>query len=149
MSIEMSTMNSGAPARAPHGVQQGGGLEGLQGQGVASSEDAQRFAQALAAHRQRQGAQPQAGGAAAVAPAGLDGKSIGSRMVAGLSDIAGHLKADHKAVSSMIEKATLAGDDAMMMKAMLALADYQQRVQIVSKTVSKAASSLDQLTRLQ
>ena len=59
------------------------------------------------------------------------------------------LKADHKAVSSMIEKATLAGDDAMMMKAMLALADYQQRVQIVSKTVSKAASSLDQLTRLQ
>lgn len=149
MSIEMSSSMNNAAAKAPHGVQHGGGLEALHGQGVASSEDAQRFAQALSAYRQRQGVQPQTGGPGTVAPAGLDGKSIGGRMVAGLSDIAGHLKADHKAVSSMIEKATLAGDDAMMMKAMLALADYQQRVQIVSKTVSKAASSLDQLTRLQ
>jgi hypothetical protein len=142
MSIEMSSLPAAASGRGAQGAQHAG-LEGMQGGMPAASPDAQRFAQALAAYKEQK-ANP-----AAVAPSGIESKSIGSRMIAGLSDIAVNLKADHKAVSSMIEKATLGGDDAMMMKAMLALADYQQRVQIVSKTVSKAASSLDQLTRLQ
>ncbi len=112
-------------------------------QPVASSADAQRFGRALEAYRQ-QAAHPTPDAVAA-----LDAKSVGSRMVSGLSDVAGRLKSDHQYVSSLIEKATLGGNDAMMLKAMLVMSDYQQRVQIVSKTVSKAAGSLDQLTRLQ
>lgn len=110
--------------------------------GLSTSADAQRFGQTLSAYRER------AAGPVDASPA-READSIGRRLVSELSDMSGRLKADHKYVSSMIEKATVGGDDAMMMKAMMALSDYQQRVQIVSKTVAKAASSLDQLTKLQ
>lgn len=109
-----------------------------------SSADAQRFSQALAAHKSM-AAQP----AASPSVSGADSNSIGKKLVSGLSEMSGRLKADHKHVSSMIEKATVGGDNTMMMRAMMALNDYQQRVQIISKTVTKAAASLDQLTRLQ
>jgi hypothetical protein len=121
-----------------------GGSEGFP---VSSTADAQRFSQALAIHREAQGAAHQTS-ASNVSAVG-DTKSIGQQMMAGLSDMSARLKSDHKQVSNLIEKATVGGDDNMMMKAMLALTDYQQRVQIVSKVVSKAATSMDSLTRLQ
>jgi hypothetical protein len=121
-----------------------GGSEGFP---VSSTADAQRFSQALAMHREAQGAAHQTS-ASNVGAVG-DSRSIGSQMMAGLTDMSSRLKADHKQVSTLIEKATVGGDDNLMMKAMLALTDYQQRVQIVSKVVSKAATSMDSLTRLQ
>jgi Type III secretion basal body protein I, YscI, HrpB, PscI len=122
-----------------------GGSEGFP---VSSTADAQRFSQALAIHREAQGAAHQTNAANEVGSVGHS-KSIGSQMMAGLSDMSARLKSDHKQVSNLIEKATVGGDDNLMMKAMLALTDYQQRVQIVSKVVSKAATSMDSLTRLQ
>ncbi len=114
---------------------------------VSSTADAQRFSQALAMHREAQGAahQTSVNGVGGVG----ESKSIGNQMLAGLTDMSARLKSDHKQVSRLIEKASVGGDDNMMMKAMLALTDYQQRVQIVSKVVSKAATSMDSLTRLQ
>jgi Type III secretion basal body protein I, YscI, HrpB, PscI len=75
--------------------------------------------------------------------------TIGNKLINGLEDISGKLKSDHRNISRQIELAVDTGDDRMMMKAMMAVSDYQQRVQMVSKTVSKAGSSLDQLTKLQ
>jgi hypothetical protein len=56
---------------------------------------------------------------------------------------------DQQYVSKMLEQATRTGDSMQLMKAMMALNDYQIRVQTISKTVSKAASAVDQLARLQ
>jgi Type III secretion basal body protein I, YscI, HrpB, PscI len=119
----------------------GGGFE------VSSSADAQQFSQSMSAARERFSDANQAG-SGPVKGIG-ESKSIGNQLMSGLSDMSVRLKSDHKQISTMLQKATVGGDDAMMMKALLALGDYQQRVQIVSKVVSKAASSLDQLTRLQ
>jgi hypothetical protein len=119
----------------------GGGFE------VSSSADAQRFSQSMSAAKERFSDANQAG-SAPVKGIG-ESKSIGNQLMSGLSDMSTRLKSDHKQISTMLEKATVGGDDAMMMKALMALGDYQQRVQIVSKVVSKASASLDQLTRLQ
>ena len=64
-------------------------------------------------------------------------------------DLAGEVKKDQQYVSRMLEQATRSGDSMQLMKAMMALNDYQMRVQFISKTASKATSSLDQLTKLQ
>jgi hypothetical protein len=144
VSIEVSSLAT-TKGGASHGAQQIRALEAPGAAPVVSSADAQRFAQALSSYKSQQ-AQAAVGSSASTSGTQT---SIGARLVNGLSDMAGRLKADHKVISSLIEKATVGGDDALMMKAMMALGDYQQRVQIVSKTVSKAASSLDQLTRLQ
>ncbi len=143
MSIQISNL-SAAKTGSLQGAQQIRAFETPGSAPVTSSADAQRFSQALSSYKSQQA---QAAGLSSNTN-GIQ-NSIGSRMVNGLSDMASRLKADHKVVSSLIEKATVGGDDALMMKAMMALGDYQQRVQIVSKTVAKAASSLDQLTRLQ
>lgn len=75
--------------------------------------------------------------------------SLGDKIMAHATDLAGDVKQNQLHVSKMLEQATRSGDSASLMKAMLALNDYQTRVQFVSKTVSKATSSLDQLTKLQ
>lgn len=75
--------------------------------------------------------------------------SLGDKIMGRAGELAGDLKADQAHVSQMLDQATRVGDSASLMKAILALSDYQMRVQFVSKTVSKATSSLDQLTRLQ
>lgn len=74
--------------------------------------------------------------------------SLGDRLIAGVKDVSSRFNADQRYISSIVEQAATTGNDALMMRALLALGDYQNRVQIMSKTVSKAASSIDQLTRL-
>ncbi len=74
---------------------------------------------------------------------------LGGKVMAGLSDLSERLRADQRHISSLIEKATVGGDMAMMIKASMAVGDYQSRVQLTARAVSKAATSLDQLTRLQ
>lgn len=75
--------------------------------------------------------------------------SLGDKMIARAGDLAGEVKKDQQYVSKMLEQATRTGDSMQLMKAMMALNDYQMRVQFISKTASKATSSLDQLTKLQ
>ncbi|MFC5474037.1 EscI/YscI/HrpB family type III secretion system inner rod protein [Paraherbaspirillum soli] len=75
--------------------------------------------------------------------------SLGDKIMTHATDLAGDVKQNQVHVSKMLEQATRTGDSASLMKAMLALNDYQMRVQFVSKTVSKATSSLDSLTKLQ
>jgi len=95
--------------------------------------------------------QMQAGsGADAVANrAGNNSASLGDRIMTRAGDLAGEVKKDQQYVSRMLEQATRSGDSMQLMKAMMALNDYQMRVQFISKTASKATSSLDQLTKLQ
>jgi len=75
--------------------------------------------------------------------------SLGDKILARANTLAGEVKTDQAYVSRLLEQATRTGDSMQMMKAMMALSDYQTRVQFVAKTVSKATSSVDQLTRLQ
>lgn len=75
--------------------------------------------------------------------------SLGNKMMVRASDLASAVKKDQQYVSTMLEQATRSGDSMQLMKAMMALNDYQMRVQFISKTASKATSSLDQLTKLQ
>jgi len=75
--------------------------------------------------------------------------SLGQVIAARASGLAGELKKDQQYVSRLLEKATTSGDSMHLMRAMLALNDYQLRVQTVSKVVSKASTSVDSLTKLQ
>jgi len=84
-----------------------------------------------------------------VGPAEANKNSLGDRIITRATDLASSLKHDQQYVSKMLEQATRSADSMQLMKAMLALNDYQLRVQFVSKTASKAASSVDQLTKLQ
>ncbi|MEC5216629.1 hypothetical protein RCH09_001582 [Actimicrobium sp. GrIS 1.19] len=83
------------------------------------------------------------------ADAGSDKVSLSSRIVNRANDLAGEVQKDQQYVSRMLEQATQTGDQMLMMKAMMAMNDYQTRVQFVSKTISKASTSVDQLTRMQ
>lgn len=65
------------------------------------------------------------------------------------TELASEMKKDHMHVSKMLETAAASGDQMHLMKAMLAIGDYQTRVQFISKTISKASSSLDSLTKMQ
>ncbi|WP_211474778.1 EscI/YscI/HrpB family type III secretion system inner rod protein [Collimonas humicola] len=106
--------------------------------------DGAQFRAALERHMQA--------GSEAVAGARRPGKnnnSLGDKMIARSVDLAGEVKKDQQYVSKMLEQATRTGDSMQLMKAMMALNDYQMRVQFISKTASKATSSLDQLTKLQ
>jgi len=75
--------------------------------------------------------------------------SLGDKIMTRANSLAGEMKNDQAYVSKLLEQATRTGDSMQLMKAMMALSDYQTRVQFVSKTISKATSSLDQLTRMQ
>lgn len=74
---------------------------------------------------------------------------LGGQVVSKVQAISEQLRAEQKHITNLVERATMSGDDSMMMKAQLALADHQSRVQIITRVTSKAASSMDQLTRLQ
>lgn len=75
--------------------------------------------------------------------------SLGEKIVARTSHFASEIQKDQQYVSKLLEQATRTGDSMQLMKAMMALNDYQLRVQLISKTASKASTSIDQLTRLQ
>lgn len=82
--------------------------------------------------------------------AGEGGKgSLADKIVTRATDLASEMKHDQQYVSKALEQATRSADSTQLMKAMLALNDYQLRVQLISKTVSKAVTSVDQLTKLQ
>lgn len=75
--------------------------------------------------------------------------SLGSALAQRTTNLASEVKQDQMYVSKLLEQATRTGDSMQLMKAMMALNDYQLRVQTISKTVSKASSSIDSLTKLQ
>lgn len=110
--------------------------------GSADKGDAAQFRAALQRHLQTA-----EGGVQGVHAKGKD--SLGDKIMNRCNAVAGEIKEDQQYVSRLLEQATRTGDSMQMMKAMMALSDYQTRVQFVAKTVSKATSSLDQLTRLQ
>ena len=106
----------------------------------ASPEDSAQFRAAL----DRQMADPMQ-----VMRTAGDGKSLGNAVAGRVSELASEFQKDQQYVSKMLEKATRTGDSMHLMRAMLALNDYQIRVQVMSKTVAKAATSIDQLTKMQ
>ncbi|MCA1325654.1 EscI/YscI/HrpB family type III secretion system inner rod protein [Herbaspirillum sp. alder98] len=75
--------------------------------------------------------------------------SLGSALAQRTTSLASEIKQDQQYVSKLLEKASVSGDSMQLMRAMMALSDYQIRVQTISKTVSKASSSVDSLTKLQ
>lgn len=75
--------------------------------------------------------------------------SLGSVIAKKATGLATQVKQDQQYVSKLLETATRSGDSLHLMRAMMALNDYQLRVQTISKTVSKAATSIDALTKLQ
>ncbi|MBP0597306.1 EscI/YscI/HrpB family type III secretion system inner rod protein [Herbaspirillum sp. LeCh32-8] len=75
--------------------------------------------------------------------------SLGSALAQRTSSLASEVKQDQLYVSKLLEQATRTGDSMQLMKAMMALSDYQIRVQTISKCVSKASTSVDSLTKLQ
>lgn len=74
---------------------------------------------------------------------------LSDMLVKRATDFANDVKHDHLHVSEMLEKAAASGDQETLLKAMRAMTDYEMKVQFISKTVSKASSSIDQLTRMQ
>ena len=76
-------------------------------------------------------------------------KSLGHVIAGRTSELAAEVKKDQQYVSKLLETATRSGDKIHLMRAMMALSDFQMRVQTISKTVSKAATSIDSLTKLQ
>lgn len=104
------------------------------------SGDGAQFRAALERHMNANGA---------ARPAGNSEGSLSDKIMARASDLASGVKKDQQHVSTMLEQATRTGDSMQLMKAMMALQEYQMKVQFISKTVSKATSSLDQLTKLQ
>ena len=75
--------------------------------------------------------------------------SLGDKMMSRATSMAEEIKKDQHHVSTMLEQASRNGDSMQMMKAMMALNDYQMRVQFISKAATKATGALDQLTKLQ
>lgn len=107
--------------------------------------DGAAFRAALARHVHDAG--PADAGSAAVSGAGR--MALGEQMLGRATTLAEEMQGDQQYVSKLLETATRTGDSMHLMKAMMAMNDYQTRVQFVSKVVSKAASSIDQLTKLQ
>ncbi|RZI42500.1 type III secretion protein [Herbaspirillum sp. HC18] len=84
----------------------------------------------------------------AAAP-GAGKPSLGDKLAGRATNLASEIKKDQLYVSRMLEQASRTGDSMQLMRAMMALNDYQIRVQTISKTVSKATQSFEQLTKLQ
>jgi Type III secretion basal body protein I, YscI, HrpB, PscI len=74
---------------------------------------------------------------------------LGGQVVSKVQSLSEKLRSEQKHISNLVEQATATGDQSLITKAQLALADHQSRVQIITRVTSKAASSMDQLTRLQ
>jgi hypothetical protein len=75
--------------------------------------------------------------------------SLSSAVAERTTALAESVTKDQQYVSRLLETATRSGSSMDLMRAMMALNDYQLRVQTISKSVSKASSSIDQLTKLQ
>ncbi|MBJ7311939.1 EscI/YscI/HrpB family type III secretion system inner rod protein [Rugamonas sp. CCM 8940] len=93
--------------------------------------------------------QVQARSGAGAGPGAAQHVTLGEKLAGRASGLAGELRKDQQHVSKMLEGASQSGDSMQLMKAMMALSDYQIRVQTISKTVSKATQAFDQLTKLQ
>jgi hypothetical protein len=137
--VAMAAKNLHAPAgAADHGAQLKIDIQGLDHGG------SEQFRAAL--ERQT--------GSGAVGAAGQPGaaqhsKSLGNIIAGKTTELATEVKKDQQYVSKLLETATRSGDKIHLMRAMMALSDFQMRVQTISKTVSKAANSIDSLTKLQ
>lgn len=141
--VEAGSSTSSNPGATPGLVQP----ERLHGPAVTvEAGEGMAFRAALAERLQ---AQQAAAGGAADAPADPSRMTMGAQIMGRATAMAEEMQSDQKYVSKMLETATRTGDSMHLMKAMMALNDYQTRVQFVSKIVSKATSSLDQLTKLQ
>jgi flagellar hook-basal body complex protein FliE len=79
----------------------------------------------------------------------VKGPSLGEKVAGRVNDLAGEIQQDQQHVSKMLEQASRTGDPMHLMKAMMALSDYEVRVQAISKTVSKTTQAFEQLTKLQ
>ncbi|SFV13947.1 EscI/YscI/HrpB family type III secretion system inner rod protein [Pseudoduganella namucuonensis] len=141
--MELNTIAMNAPKmRAGGGADQGAQLKiDIQALDHSGSD---QFRAAL----DRQGGMGAAGGGA---PAGKAGgaNSLGRVLAGRTTELAAEVKKDQQYVSKLLESATRSGDKIDLMRAMMALSDFQLRVQTISKTVSKAATSIDSLTKLQ
>lgn len=111
-----------------------------------SSVDAGQFRAALERHMSSNAQRPESH---AVARTDSSQRSLGDRMIGRATTLATELKVDQQYVSRMLEQATRNGNEAQLMHAMMALNDYEMRVQFVSKVVAKTTTGIDQLTRLQ
>lgn len=80
---------------------------------------------------------------------GRENNSLGKAIVERTANLSSEIKKDQQYVSKLLEQATRTGDELHLMRAMMALSDFQLRTQMISKTVSKAATSIDSLTKLQ
>lgn len=131
---------------SPAGVASGPMPGQLSAQVSASASAERDFARAMEAARANQPTPDQAVVAHARAH---PEKGLGGQVVAKVQGISEQLRAEQKHITNLVERATTTGDESLMLKAQIALADHQSRVQIVTRVTSKAASSMDQLTRLQ
>lgn len=142
--IAMAAKNSQVPAGgADHGAQLKIDIQGLDHGG------SDQFRAALERHT---GVGNVAGGGAASAAGpgqAENSKSLGHVIAGKATGLAAEMKKDQQYVSKLLESATRTGDKMHLMRAMMALSDFQMRVQTISKTVSKAATSIDSLTKLQ
>lgn len=77
------------------------------------------------------------------------GESLGQVIAGRATGLADSVRKDQQHVSRLLEQASSSGDSMQLMRAMLALNDFQLRVQTVSKVVAKAGTAVDSLTKLQ
>lgn len=76
-------------------------------------------------------------------------ETVGDGPTGKLSTLSTEFQKDQQYVSKLLESATRSGDSMQLMRAMLSLHDYQLRVQVMSKTVTKVTGAVDQLTKMQ
>ena len=137
--LDMSAVTNSAlnSTRGTHGV------ENLQASHASSPSDAQQFAQSLAKFKDNGVSQ------VSNVSSADQSNSLGARVMSNVAELSSRLAEEQKKVSAMIEKATKTNDSFLMMNAMHALSTYNQHAQMATKTVAKAATGLETLTRLQ
>jgi Type III secretion basal body protein I, YscI, HrpB, PscI len=126
-------------------------LDPTQGQ-TADKGDIVQFRAAMDSHK-AQGVGGAGGVNGVAGPASVQSSSktpsIGDKLMSRAGELSAEIKKDQAHVSRMLEQASRTGDSMALMKGMLALNDYQSRIQMITKTISKATSSVDSLTKLQ
>ena len=140
MTIAIET--AGALAAPAAGTAQGAGRPLLQ----LAPLDGEQFRAQLA--QQWEGARQAVAHAAAAAPAPGPG-ALGERVVQRAAALSGEMQNEHARVSQALEQASRSGDPQHLVQAMIALNEYQLRVQFMSRAAAKASAALDQLTKLQ
>ncbi|KQV58046.1 hypothetical protein ASE26_24380 [Duganella sp. Root198D2] len=125
------------------------GLAGKPGPQVPESAAAGEGAATFKVQLQVQQQQFRSGAQQDLAPQAVGKDSLAAAMAERAAGLAGDVNRHQQYVSRMLERATASGDSLHLMHAMLALNDYQLRVQTISKVVSRAGSSIDSLTKLQ